>query len=406
MNRTRVLQEIRMMRFEEAYTSWQDRRLTQEEAARLLGVCERTFRRHIERYEEAGLEGLIDRRIEDVSHRKAPVDEVVRLQTLYKERYDGWNVKHFYERYQGDHGGQRSYTWVKKRLQADGLVETGRRRGRHRKARPRKPLEGMMIHQDGSTHEWVPGQSWDLIVTMDDATSTVYSGFFVDEEGTLSSLRGVRETIESKGLFSSFYSDRGSHYWFTPKSGDEVDKRVLTQFGRAMSQLGIEMIPSYSPQGRGRSERLFGTLQGRLPQELALAGITAMSDANTFLRDEFWPRFNATFSVPPLENGSAFVPVRGIDVSEILCIQEVRTVRADNCVAYRGVTLQIPAHKHRCHFVKAKVRVHEYPDQTLAIFHGPRCLARYSQTGRLVEETKPIPEPAPAQVTERNKWAA
>lgn len=406
MNRTRVLQEIRMMRFEEAYTSWQDRRLTQEEAARLLGVCERTFRRHIERYEEAGLEGLIDRRIEDVSHRKAPVDEVVRLQTLYKERYDGWNVKHFYERYQGDHGGQRSYTWVKKRLQADGLVETGRRRGRHRKARPRKPLEGMMIHQDGSTHEWVPGQSWDLIVTMDDATSTVYSDFFVDEEGTLSSLRGVRETIESKGLFSSFYSDRGSHYWFTPKSGDEVDKRVLTQFGRAMSQLGIEMIPSYSPQGRGRSERLFGTLQGRLPQELALAGITAMSDANAFLRDEFWPRFNATFSVPPLENGSAFVPVRGIDVSEILCIQEVRTVRADNCVAYRGMTLQIPAHKHRCHFVKVKVRVHEYPDQTLAIFHGPRCLARYSQTGRLVEEIKPITEPTPAQVTERNKRAA
>jgi transposase len=395
-----------MMRFEEAYTSWQDRRLTQEEAARLLGVCERTFRRHIERYEEAGLEGLIDRRIEDVSQRKAPVDEVVRLQTLYKERYDGWNVKHFYERYQGDHGGQRSYTWVKKRLQADGLVETGRRRGRHRKARPRKPLEGMMIHQDGSTHEWVPGQSWDLIVTMDDATSTVYSGFFVDEEGTLSSLRGVRETIELKGSFSSFYSDRGSHYWFTPTSGDEVDKRVLTQFGRAMSQLGIEMIPSYSPQGRGRSERLFGTLQGRLPQELALAGITAMSDANAFLRDQFWPRFNATFSVPPLENGSAFVPVRGIDVSEILCIQEVRTVRADNCVAYRGMTLQIPAHKHRCHFVKVKVRVHEYPDQTLAIFHGPRCLARYSQTGRLVEETKPIPEPTPAQVTERNKRAA
>jgi transposase len=374
-----------MMRFEEAYTSWQDKRLTQEEAARLLGVCERTFRRHIDRYEEAGLDGLIDRRIEEVSHRKAPVDEVVRLQALYKRRYEGWNVKHFYERYRGEHGGERSYTWVKKRLQNAGLVETGRRKGRHRKERPRKPLEGMMIHQDGSTHEWVPGQSWDLIVTLDDATSTVYSGFFVEQEGTLSSLRGIRETIEAKGLFSSFYSDRGSHYWFTPKSGSQVDKRMLTQFGRAMSHLGIEMIPSYSPQGRGRSERFFGTLQGRLPQELALEGITEMAEANAWLREDFWPRFNATFAVPAPEVGSAFVPLMGIDLKEILCIQEQRTVRSDNCVTYKGKTLQIPAHKHRCHFVKAKVRVHEYPDQSLAIFHGPRCLARFTETGQILE---------------------
>jgi transposase len=381
-----------MMRFEEAYTSWQDKRLTQEEAARLLGVCERTFRRHIDRYEEAGLEGLIDRRIEEVSHRKAPVDEVVRLQALYKRRYEGWNVKHFYERYQGEHGGQRSYTWVKKRLQQANLVETGRRKGKHRKERPRKPLEGMMIHQDGSTHEWVPGQTWDLIVTLDDATSTVYSGFFVEEEGTLSSFHGVLETIEEKGLFSSFYSDRGSHYWFTPKAGGEVDKKVLTQFGRAMSQLGIEMIPSYCPQGRGRSERLFWTLQGRLPQELALEGITDLAAANDWLRKDFWPRFNATFAVPAPEPGSAFVPRMGFDLKEILCIQEQRTVGSDNCVTYRGKTLQIPVQKHRCHFVKAKVRIHEYPDQSLAIFHGPRCLARYTNAGELQEESASEPK--------------
>ena len=310
------------MRFEEAYTSWQDKRLTQEEAARLLGVCERTFRRYIDRFEEAGLEGLIDRRVEEVSHRKAPVDEVVRLQALYKHRYEGWNVKHFYERYQGEHGGQRSYTWVKKRLQQANLVETGRRKGKHRKERPRKPLEGMMVHQDGSTHEWVPGKTWDLIVTMDDATSTVYSGFFVDEEGTLSSLQGVMETIEVEGLFSSFYSDRGSHYWFTPKAGGEVDRKVLTQFGRAMGQLGIEMIPSYSPGARGRSERFFGTLQGRLPNELALEGITDMATANAWLKEDFWPRFNATFSVPAPEAGSAFVPLMNIDLKEILCIPQ------------------------------------------------------------------------------------
>jgi transposase len=375
-----------MMRFEEAYTSWQDRRLTQEEAAQLLGVCERTFRRYIDRYEEAGLEGLLDRRIEEVSHRRAPVDEVVRLETLYGTTYEGWNVQHFYERYREHHAGQRSYTWVKKALQSARLVKRGKQKGPHRQERPRKPLEGMMIHQDGSTHAWVPGQVWDLIVTMDDATSRVYSGFFVEEEGMSSSFQGVMETLESKGLFSSFYSDRGSHYWHTPKEGGPVDKTRLTQFGRAMSQLGIDMIPSYSPQARGRSERLFGTLQGRLSQELALAGITEMAAANRFLKEYFWPRFNKRFAVTAPEPGSAFVPLMGVDLKEILCIHEPRTVRSDNCVAWRGMTLQIPAHRHRCHFVKVKVSVHEYPDGTLSVYHGPRCLARYDAQGVLLED--------------------
>lgn len=388
MNRARLLQEIRTMRFDEAYTSWQDKRLTQEEAAQLLGVCERTFRRYIDRYEEAGLEGLMDRRINEVSHHRAPVDEVLRLEALYRETYSGWNVQHFHERYRDNHQGARSYTWVKNKLQQKGLVSKGRRKGTHRLQRPRKPLEGMMIHQDGSTHEWVPKQLWDLIATMDDATSTVYSGFFVEQEGTQSSFQGVLETIEKKGLFSSFYCDRGSHYWHTPKAGEKVDKRTLTQFGRAMSHLGIEMIAAYSPQARGRSERLFGTLQGRLPQELALAGITDIDEANRFLQG-YWKRFNARFAVPAAEPGSAFVPVLGVDLKEILCLQTARTVGRDNCVSYAGKTLQIPTQTHRCHFVKVKVRVHEYPDGALAIFHGPRCLARYTVTGKLMEQTPP-----------------
>lgn len=370
------------MRFEEAYTSWQDKRLTQEEAASLLGVCDRSFRRYIDRYEDAGLDGLIDKRIGQVSHHKAPVDEVLRLEALYRQRYDGWNVKHFYERYQGEHGGGRSYTWVKQRLQGASLVKRGKRKGTHRLRRPRRPLQGMMIHQDGSTHAWVEGVQWDLIVTMDDATSEVYSGFFVEEEGTLSSLLGVKETIEAKGLFSSFYSDRGSHYWLTPTAGEPVDKTQLTQFGRAMGQLGIEMIAAYSPQARGRSERMFRTLQGRLVNELALAGITQMAQANAFLKD-YWPRFNASFTAPARESGSAFVPLLEIGLDDILCLQEARTVQADNCVRYRGMTLQIPAQAHRCHYVKAKVRVHEYPDGSLSIFHGPRRLARYNVTGQL-----------------------
>ena len=259
MTRTQVLQEIRQMRFEEAYGGWQARRLTQEEAARLLGVCERTFRRYVDRYEDEGLDGLVDKRLDQVSARRAPVDEVVRTEALYRERYDGWNVKHFYSFYRRRYAGARSYTWVKNTLQRAGLVAKAAARGKHRRRRERAPLEGMMVHQDGSTHEWVPGQRWDLIITLDDATSEHYSMFFVEEEGTAASFQGMAEVIETRGLPSSLYTDRGSHYWFTPEAGGKVDRARPTQFGRAMRQLGVEMIPAYSPEARGRCERMFAT---------------------------------------------------------------------------------------------------------------------------------------------------
>jgi transposase len=270
------------MRFEEAYSGWQVGRLTQEEAARLLGLCARSFRRYIDRYEEAGLQGLIDKRLSQVSQRRAPVDEVLAVTEQYRRRHQGWSAKHFHAWYRKD-GGSRSYTWVKQALQAAGLAPKAARRGAHRKRRARSPWPGMMLHQDGSTHEWVPGQIWDLIVTLDDATGEHYSMFFVAEEGTLSSFRGVREVIDRRGLFSSFYSDRGSHYWHTPEAGGKVDKANPTQFGRALEHLGIEMIAAYSPEARGRSERAFRTHQGRLPQELALAGVTDMEAANRYL---------------------------------------------------------------------------------------------------------------------------
>ena len=380
MKRTEWLQETRKMRFEEAYGGWQSGRLTQEEAARLLGVCDRTFRRYIDRYEEAGLDGLIDKRLNQVSHRRAPVDEVVRLVDRYRSRYDGWNAKHFYRWYQRD-GGGRSYTWVKNRLQEAGLVPKAAKRGAHRKRRERSPLPGMLLHQDGSTHEWVVGQQWDLIMTMDDATNEHYSMFFVEEEGTLSSFRGVRETIEARGLFCAFYSDRGSHYWNTPEAGGKVDKINLTQFGRAMKQLGIDMIAAYSPEARGRSERAFATHQGRLPKELALAGITTIEAANRYLKEAYLPAFNAEFVVPPPAEGTAFVPFLGGSLDDILCEQYERTVGKDNCVRFEKLVLQIPSDRHRCHYVKAKVRVHRYQDGALAVFHGPRRLAEYDAKG-------------------------
>jgi transposase len=355
------------------------------EAAEMLGVTERTFRRWSGRYDEEGATGLQDRRMGRVSARAVPLDEALRMVTLYETRYTGWTVKHFHERWYAEHGGRRSYTWTKKTLQAAGQVVRAPRRGAHRKKRPRKPLPGMMLHQDGSTHEWVPGCQWDLIVTLDDATSEMYSAFFVEEEGTLSSLRGLREVVERKGLFSSLYTDRGSHYWYTEAAGSRVDKTRLTQVHRALQQLGITLIAAYSPEARGRSERAFRTLQDRLPKALALAGITEMAAANRYLAERFLPQHNERFMVRATEPGTAFIPWVGTPLAEILCVQEERVVAKDNTVQYQGVSLQIPQDPHRFHYVKVTVRVHAYPDGTLAVFHGPRCLARYHVDGQLIE---------------------
>lgn len=374
------------MRFVEAYGEWNAGRLTQAEAGQVLGMCERSFRRYLFRYEAHGLEGLIDRRLEQVSNRRAPVDEVMALSTQYQTRHRGWNVKHFHSWYKRE-GGTRSYTWVKRRLQEAKLVAKAERRGVHRKRRERCALPGMMIHQDGSTHEWVHEQQWDLIVTLDDATSEHYSMFFVEQEGTASSLQGVREVIEEYGLFSSFYSDRGSHYWHTPEVGGKVDKDNPTQFGRALRHLGIDMIAAYSPEARGRSERAFGTHQGRLPQELALAGITTMAQANRYLTEVYRPAFNAEFAQPAMEAGTAFVPWIGGRIEDTLCEQYERTVSADNCVRFETLNLQIPADRHRCHYVKAKVRVHRYANGELAVFHGPRKLSDYNPEGKALPQS-------------------
>lgn len=395
MGRARVLSEVRMMRFDEVMGRLNDGRLSCEEAADVLGMSASTFYRWRQRYEAKGVEGLADGRLGKASGRRAPVDEVTRMLELYETRYFDFNVKHFHEKL-AEHGIQRSYTWTKTRLQEAGKVKKAKKRGAHRRRRPRKPLPGMMLHQDGSRHEWVPGQWWDLIVTMDDATGEVYSAFFVAEEGTASSLRGIQEVIARHGLFSSLYTDRGSHYWVTTEAG-KVDKDNPTQVKRALDRLGIELIAAYSPEARGRSERMFGTLQGRLPPELRLAGITDLEAANKFLAEKFLPDHNEQFREAPAEEGSAFTPWvggtpgsgPGQALADHLCIQEERVVGNDNTVRYDRRVLQIPADKHRHHYVKCRVKVHEYPDGTLAVFHGPRCLARFQADGSpLLNEAK------------------
>jgi len=376
------------MRFEEAYEGFNQKRLTQEEAASLLGICSRSFRRYMNRYEESGLEGLYDRRMHQLSSRCAPVDEVMALTDLYSSRYNGWNVRHFHRWYQREHKGARSYSWVKNQLQTANLVTKGKSPGPHRIKRLPSALPGMMVHQDGSTHLWVPGIYWDLIVTMDDATNEHYSMRFVEEEGTVSSLLGVKDVLENKGIFCSFYSDRGSHYWHTPEGGGKVDKNNPTQFGVALKRLGIDMIAAYSPEARGRSERAFGTHQGRLPQELALKGITDMAKANEYLKNHYMPAFNEEFSHPARETGDAFVPLAGVNLDDYLCERYERVVRKDNCVQFKKLTLQLPKDKHRYHYIKAKVTVLVHLDGFISLFHGPRQLGRYTQDGHLIKENQ------------------
>lgn len=360
------------------------------EAAEYLGMSERHFRRLRDRHDAEGAEGLIDRRRGRKSGRRAAVDRIEWMLDEYRTRYWDFTALHFHEHIKAEHGWPYCYTLTKRELQKAGLVKKAKKRSAHRKKRERRPLPGMMLMQDGSPYRWIPAldEDFDLIATMDDATGKVYSAFLVDEEGTASTFMGLAEVISAEGLFSSLYTDRGSHYFFTPKAGGKVDKDKPTQVGRALKQLGIQHIPSYSPEARGRMERLFQTLQGRLPQELRLAGITSVTEANRYIREVFLPAFNAQFAVTAAEDGTAFVPWAGGDLVEILCIQEERQVGKDNCVRYKGLSLQIPAQAHRHHFVKATVTVKEYPDGRLAIFHGPRCLARYTPDGTLPEARK------------------
>ena len=386
MRRTEQAQGLRLMKFEEVYGRTRSRLLSQAEAAEVLGVSERTFRRWRDRYEAEGAEGLYDCRLGRVSARRAPVDEVVRVLELFDTRYWDFTAKHFHEKLVAEHDCERSYNWVRLTLQARGRMRAAPRRGAHRRKRPRRALPGMMLHQDGSHHAWVPGRRCDLIVTMDDATSEIYSAFLVEEEGTASTFRALKQVFTDKGMPSSLYTDRGSHYFHTPEAGGKVAKDQHTQVGRALHQLGIEHIAAYSPEARGRSERAFGTLQDRLVKELALAGIATVEAADRFIADTYLPDHNRRFATPPELEDSAFVPLEHPgQIDDILCRRTDRTVARDNTVRYERRVLQIPATPARHHYVKARVRVHEYPDGTLALFHGPRCLARYTANGEPIE---------------------
>jgi transposase len=396
MNRAALHEGLRRMRFERVLDRQLRGEISQVEAAEMLGCSERTFRRWRDRFDEDGDAGLADRRLGQPSPKRAPAVEIERMLGLYRDKYADFTVKHFHEQLVRRHGYTLGYTVTKVSLHRAGLVRAAVKRSAHRKKRPRRPIAGMMLHQDGSRHAWLEGQvPLDLIVTLDDATSAILSMFLVEEEGTASTFQGLGEVIGRYGLFCSLYTDRGSHYFYTPEAGGKVSKNQLTQVGRALAHLGIEHIAAYSPEARGRSERAFRTLQDRLPKELRLAGITTVAAANAWLTETYMAAHNAQFACAALQEGSAFVPDRAEAWREICCVCEERVVAKDNTVAWDGKRLQIPPSRLRPHFVKASVRVHEYPDGSLSVFLGPHRLARYTADGTMIVPAAHQPDAAP-----------
>ena len=380
---------VKAMKIQEVILKAASKQILWIEAADIIGVSYRTMKRWKVRYEINGYDGIFDRRMKGPSPKRAPFKELQTVLNLYRTQYQGFNMTHFHEKLGDHHGITRGYTFVKKALQTAGLVEKSPARGKHRKRRPRKPLVGMMLHLDGSTHEWIPdlpGIFFDLLVLMDDATGEIYEMELVDEEDTMSCMRLLRDCVAKHGIFCSLYSDRAGHFFFTPKAGGKVLEGHLTQIGRALTELGIRPIPAYSPQARGRGERINETLQGRLPNEFRLHGIKTKEAANRFLKEIYIRQFNQRFAVKAEQAGSAFVPVQNhIDLDLIFSVKEERTVGHDNTVTFERLILQIEPSHLRVSFAKCRVMVHCHLDQSLRITFGPHVLGQYDAQGKLLK---------------------
>jgi transposase len=369
------------MKIEQVILRALSKQITFWQAAHIARISPRHLRRLFERYRRRGFEGLYDRRKGRPSPKRVPLEVVTQVLCLYREKYFDFSVRHFHEKLREQHSIDYSYTCIKRLLQEAGLVIRTRKRGPHRRKRERRPMTGMLLHIDASKHRWLGGQQHDLLVILDDATSEIYYAQLVEEESTPTVLAALREVVEQRGIFCALYTDRGSHFWLTPKEGEIVDRQRLTQVGRAMRDLGIEMIPAYSPQARGRSERNFGTWQGRLPQELRLRGITTVEEANRFLRESYIAELNRKFSVPAAQPESAFVPASGKDLDRIFSVQQERVVNQDNTVHIANRTLQIERTKWRNTLAKCHVLVCEHLDGTWSVFYGPHLVGRYAQDG-------------------------
>lgn len=364
--------------------------ITWIQAAEILGCTARHLRRMREGYEKFGFTGLFDGRVGKPSSRRIPIATVEEVLRLYREEYFDFNTRHFHERLHEKHLIEVSYTWTKRLLQGAGLIAKQSIRKRHLKKRERRPLPGMLLHIDGSRHQWFQDERWfDLLVILDDATSRIYYAQLVEAESTRSVMTALRAVIEGEGVFCALYSDRASHFFTTPKAGEPVDRQALTQVGRALRELGIQLIPAYSPQARGRSERSFRTWQGRLPQELRVREITDLAVANSFLEGEYIAEFNRRFATSAAFEGTAFVPCLRTDLDRVFSIQTERIVNRDNTVKYKSLLLQIERQSWRSSLAGSRVMVYQHLDATLSLGFGAHTVGRYSKDGNpLTQETK------------------
>jgi transposase len=362
------------------------------QAAEILGMTARSLRRWRERYERHGYDGLLDRRTGQPSPRRAALAEVERMLQLYRERYAGFNVRHFHEVLRREHAVTLSYSYVKLALQTAGLVQKRRARGRHRLRREPRACLGELLHLDGSTHPWlplVPDLRACLIAVPDDATSQVLHAALYRSESTQTVMRSLAAVFRTHGLPMALYTDRAKWAFHTPQAHGPVDKTQLTQLGRALDHLGIEHIPAYSPQARGRSERLNRTLQDRLVNELRVAGITTLEAANVYLAEAFLPRFNARFARAPRDPASAFVPLGTTDLDAILCHAEERIVARDNTVTLQRLCLQIAPQPGRRNCVGLRVTVRRHLDDHYTVSRGTQVLGRYDPTGHPLAPSTP-----------------
>jgi transposase len=373
----------RMMKLQDVILKAMAKRISWMAAAEIAGVSDRTMRRMKDRYQEFGYDGLFDHRRGKRSLLRIPLETAEKVLQLYQERYFDYSVRHFHEKLREEHAVEVSYSWVKQALQGAGLVAKRRKRGCHRRRRPRRPLPGMLLHIDGSKHRWFQDDRYyDLIVILDDATSEIYYAQLVEEESTVTVMVALREVIEKQGVFCALYSDRGSHFFYTPVAGGKVDKSRPTQVGRAMQELSIQTIAAYSPEARGRSERNFGTWQNRLPQELRVAGITTVEGANRFLKERYMAEFNRKFSVPAQERGTAFRPSSRRDLEFVFSVQTERVVEKDNTVAIGERRLQIEKCRWRYSLAKQTVTIHQHLDGRVSIRFGPHVVGRYDRDGQ------------------------
>lgn len=377
----------RAMKVKEVILRALSKEYTWLQAAEILGITPRGLRRVRQRLESDGYRGLVDKRYGRPSPRRAPVAEVERILGFYRERYAGFNGRHFYQTVRREHGVSLSYTFVKQILQGAGLLKKGRARGRHRMRRERKACFGEMLHLDGSQHGWLAVTAeakQTMIQITDDATSRLLYAQLWSSESSQAVMSALKEVMVEYGIPISLYTDRASWAFETPKAGGKVDKAHLTQVGAALARLGIEHIPSYSPQARGRSERMNGTLQGRVINELRVEGIVTLEAANHYLRERYLPTHNQAFARPPRDSESAFVDLGAVDLNEIFCEEAVRAVGKDNTVTFEGMVIQLARQAGRRSCAGLHVQVRRHLDGAYSIWRGTQLFGRYDAAGRLL----------------------